>query len=109
MKNYYLALLLLIICHTIFSQEKTDTIFLPKIEKDTLFVAKDSIKKPIEEVLFSDEDLNTIDSLLIEEKFEQSDLPYTVDLINWEECDKDFKAVIRKNMIPLQRQPDKFA
>ena len=56
---------LLFLTFSIFSQEK-DSLTIQK--KDTLFVAKDSIKK-ITPDLFSDKDIQTIDSLIIEEKF----------------------------------------
>ena len=80
-------LFILLFPMSLFSQEKTDTIFLPKntielplkkdsllvyeVEKDTLFVANDSIKTPIivKQEFYSDTDLETIDSLLVEEKF----------------------------------------
>ena len=37
----------------------------------------------------------------IEAAFEESDLPYTVDIINWHSCSEAFQAVIQKDLIPL--------
>jgi len=34
-------------------------------------------------------------------EFEESDLPYKVDLVNWNNCDKDFRDQIQKNLTPL--------
>ena len=64
----------------IFSQEKNDTIIQPKI--DTLFIAKDSIKKPLKKEFFTDDDLKLIDSLLVDEKFSSpliDSLEYVID------------------------------
>nr|WP_235318282.1 lytic transglycosylase domain-containing protein [Polaribacter sp. Hel1_85] len=48
-------------------------------------MAKDSLVKPVKEELFSDKDLNTIDSLLVEEKFYSS----LVDSLSYVINDKD--------------------
>lgn len=54
---------------------------------------------------FSDLDLCFFDEisdkeyLNIEEDFENSDLPYKVDLINGNKCDEDFRDMIRQNMV----------
>jgi predicted nucleotidyltransferase len=56
---------------------------------------------------FSDLDLcyfDNIDSRIlsnIEEDFEESDLPYKVDIINFNDCSEDFKAIIKKDMVHL--------
>jgi predicted nucleotidyltransferase len=43
------------------------------------------------------------DTLLkLEEEFEESDLPYKVDLVNYNQCDEDFKKIIGSNYVPLQ-------
>jgi membrane-bound lytic murein transglycosylase D len=63
--NKFLFLLLFSV--SVFSQQEKDSIITAKI--DTLFIAKDSIKKDVKAELFSDTDLELIDSLLIEEKF----------------------------------------
>ena len=39
---------------------------------------------------------------MIEEEFEDSDLPYKVDLVNYNTCDRDFKERINKSYIQLQ-------
>ena len=60
-------LLVLFFSTSIFCQQQKDTI--PTIQKDTLFIAKDSIKNPNPTEFFTDADLKKIDSMLIEEKF----------------------------------------
>ena len=60
-------LLFLFFSTSIFCQQQKDTI--PTIQKDTLFIAKDSIKNPNPTEFFTDADLKKIDSMLIEEKF----------------------------------------
>jgi len=42
----------------------------------------------------------------IEEDFELSDLPYKVDLVNWNSCDADFKKLIKNDLICIQHGPD---
>ena len=67
---------------SIFSQQEKDSI---TIVKDTIFITKDSIKMMTQEGFFSDHDLKTIDSLLVEEKFNSS----LVDLEAYVLDDKD--------------------
>ena len=65
---------------SIFCQQQTDTILT--VQKDTLFIAKDSIKNPNPTDFFTDTDLKKIDSLVIEEKFSSSlidTLEYIID------------------------------
>lgn len=38
----------------------------------------------------------------IDEDFEESDIPYTVDLIDLSLCDESFRNLIQKDLIPLQ-------
>ena len=90
-------IIFLLLTSTVFSQEKNDTIFLNKkpvkkdslivVDKqiDTVFVAKDSIKNNVKEELFTDRDLDKIDSLLVDEKFNSSLIDTLVYVIN----DKD--------------------
>ncbi len=52
---------------SIFCQQQTDTI--RSVQKDTLFIPKDSINNPNPTDFFTDTDLKKIDSLVIEEKF----------------------------------------
>ncbi|PQJ80376.1 lytic transglycosylase domain-containing protein [Polaribacter porphyrae] len=71
---------LLFISFSVVSQEKIDTIIQPK--RDTIFIAKDSIKTPIKKEFFTDNDLKKIDSLLVEEKFNSAlidTLEYVID------------------------------
>lgn len=75
--------LLFFISISLFSQKEKDSITAAKI--DTLFIVKDSIKKNIRFDLFSDSDLKTIDSLLIDEKFNSS----LVDTLEYVIGDKD--------------------
>ena len=37
----------------------------------------------------------------IDEDFEESDLPFTVDVIDWNTSDADFKAKIKKDLIQI--------
>ncbi len=76
-------LFLLFFSFSIFSQEKKDSII--KVKKDTLFIAKDSIEKPLKKELFSDSDLKIIDSLIVEDKFNSS----LIDTLNYVINDKD--------------------
>ncbi|WP_298781170.1 lytic transglycosylase domain-containing protein [uncultured Polaribacter sp.] len=68
---------------SIFSQEKKDSILI--VKKDTFFIAKDSIKIIKQEDFFSDHDLKTIDSLLVDEKFNSS----LLDTLEYVIADKD--------------------
>lgn len=42
----------------------------------------------------------------IEEDFEESNLPYKVDLVDWQNCDKAFRDLIEDDLICLQASPD---
>lgn len=46
----------------------------------------------------------------IQEAFEESDLPFKVDLLNWNRCDADFQNSIEKDLVRVQDakavQPD---
>ncbi|HEV2916643.1 MAG TPA: nucleotidyltransferase domain-containing protein [Candidatus Babeliales bacterium] len=39
----------------------------------------------------------------IEEDFEESDLPFTVDLVNWNRADEAFKRLVYPDLVLLQR------
>lgn len=41
--------------------------------------------------------------MILEEEFENSDLPYKVDLVNYSKCDDDFKKAIGNNYVCLKR------
>jgi len=57
---------------------------------------------------FSDLDLcykdSIPDSVIIEleEKFEESDLPFKIDLLDWKRCAKDFQEIISKDLELIQ-------
>ncbi|SDU24934.1 membrane-bound lytic murein transglycosylase D [Polaribacter sp. Hel1_33_78] len=99
--------LLFFISISLFSQKEKDSITAAKI--DTLFIVKDSIKKNIRFDLFSDSDLKTIDSLLIDEKFNSS----LVDTLEYVIGDKDIigsqnivltTALLKKRLSDLDEQ-----
>ena len=48
------------------------------------------------------ENIPTCDLLQIEEDFEESDLPYKVDLIDWQGCDATFQSLIYKDLLLIQ-------
>ncbi len=60
---------------------------------------------------FSDLDLCFFDKipnniiLKIEEEFENSDLPYKVDLVDANTCDQEFLNIIKNNLFCLQKFP----
>lgn len=37
----------------------------------------------------------------IEEDFDESDLPYKIDLIDWNACDENFQTLIKKDLVLL--------
>ncbi len=37
----------------------------------------------------------------IEEDFEESNLPYKVDIVNWNDCSKEFQEIIKKDLFYL--------
>ena len=59
---------------------------------------------------FSDLDLLYFDEIsdstlvILEEEFENSNLPYKVDLIDYNQCDDDFKNIIGENYICIQEK-----
>ena len=71
----------------IFSQEKDS---IPIQKKDTIFIAKDSITNGAIEI-FTDDDLRTIDSLLIEEKFSSP----LIDTLEYVINDKDIVGTVK--------------
>lgn len=60
---------------------------------------------------FSDLDLCIMEPIdyktlsLIEGDFEESDFPYTVDIINWPKCTVEFQNLIRPNLELVQKRP----
>ncbi|WP_405563239.1 transglycosylase SLT domain-containing protein [Polaribacter sp. Asnod6-C07] len=83
MKKLFLFLL---ITNAIFSQQETDSVSNVKI--DTLIVAKDAIKTPVVKEFFTDNDLNLIDSLLVDERFSSP----LIDTLEYVIDDKDIKG-----------------
>jgi hypothetical protein len=61
---------------------------------------------------FSDLDLCFFEAIPVsvlsqlKEDFEESWLPYKVDLVDWNMCDKDFQSVITKDLILIQGNPE---
>ena len=57
---------------------------------------------------FSDLDLCFFDDIPwnirvhIEEDFEESNLPFTVDVIDWNMCNDSFQRVIKEDLVPLE-------
>ena len=39
----------------------------------------------------------------IEEDFEESDLPYKVDIVDWNKCSDDFRVLIKKDLVLIQQ------
>ena len=60
---------------------------------------------------FSDLDLCFFDPIPwniqahIEEDFEESDIPYKVDLVDWNACDETFRNLIKKDLILIKPAP----
>jgi len=56
---------------------------------------------------FSDLDICFMDNVPwnirahLDEDFEESDLPFKVDVVAWESCSKDFQQAIQKDLLPL--------
>ena len=83
-------LFFLLISFSTFSQQEKDSLLL--IKNDTLFIATDSIKEPIRKEFFTDNDLNLIDSLLVDEKFSSP----LIDTLEYIIDDKDIIGNTRK-------------
>jgi predicted nucleotidyltransferase len=62
----------------------------------------DKAKKFSDLDLFYKDNIPLRDIFLIEEEFEESNLPYKVDLIDYNSCDKEFQSIMNKNHIILQ-------
>ena len=92
MKKFFPLLFLTV---SIFSQEK-DTMLLK--QKDTVVFRKDSIQKVIVE-LFSDDDLITIDSLLIDEKFNSPLIDTLAYVLNDKDITGNVKTAVTKPLL----------
>ncbi|MBM3198936.1 MAG: nucleotidyltransferase domain-containing protein [Chlamydiae bacterium] len=47
------------------------------------------------------EPISSMDLSHLQEDFEESDLPYKVDIVSWQGCNEEFRAEIAKSMIPI--------
>ncbi|WP_299047494.1 lytic transglycosylase domain-containing protein [uncultured Polaribacter sp.] len=92
MKKFFPLLFLTV---SIFSQEK-DTMLLK--QKDTVVFRTDSIQKVIVE-LFSDDDLITIDSLLIDEKFNSPLIDTLAYVLNDKDITGNVKTAVTKPLL----------
>jgi predicted nucleotidyltransferase len=60
--------------------------------------------KPLSDIdLFYKEDIPEKIIISLENEFEESDLPYKVDLINYNSCDDDFKKIMDSNYVIVQK------
>jgi uncharacterized protein len=59
---------------------------------------------------FSDLDLCYVEEVpfrdlrKIHERFESSDLPFKVDIVDYKRCNRDFQEILKKEMVPLKDQ-----
>ena len=53
------------------------------------------------DIFFNEEIPNNI-LLKLEEEFEESDLPFKVDLINYKKCDSDFQSIMLSHAVKIQ-------
>jgi predicted nucleotidyltransferase len=51
------------------------------------------------------EDIPIKDLARLKEDFEESSLPYKVDLVNWKTCDDTFRSLMQKDLILIQGTP----
>lgn len=62
---------------------------------------------------FSDIDLFYVEPIpaktisQLEEELEESDLPYEVDLVDYQQCDADFQKILKSNYIQIQHRSGK--
>ena len=61
----------------------------------------ENFKKLSDVDLFYKEEIPIQILLKIEEDFEESDLPYKVDLVNYQQCDPEFQKIMLNNCICL--------
>lgn len=90
-------IIFLLITSTLFSQEKKESSI--RETKDSLFIFKDAIIKPVKKALFSDTELVLIDSLLIDEKFNSSLIDTLIYVINDKEIIGDKTIVLTKEIL----------
>ncbi|PQJ69027.1 MULTISPECIES: lytic transglycosylase domain-containing protein [Polaribacter] len=94
-------IIFLLITSSIFSQEKKDTLSL-NTKADTVFIAKDSIKEPIDQSFFSDSDLDLIDSLLVNEKFNSLLVDSLAYVINDKDIVGNTSTVLTTDLLKLR-------
>jgi len=90
----------LLLTNVVFSQEKNDTVLKTKI--DTLFIAKDSLIKPIKPTFYSDNDLKVIDSLLIEKQFNSALIDTLVYVINDKDITRNTTTVLTSALLKVR-------
>lgn len=106
-------IIFLLITSAVFAQEKKDTIFLVKNDTlkipskiDSLVVSRDTLDIVLSDTLvaktFSDKDLQTIDSLLIEEKFKSSLIDTLVYVLNDKDIIGDAKMSVTTDLLKLR-------
>jgi ribosomal protein S18 acetylase RimI-like enzyme/predicted nucleotidyltransferase len=52
--------------------------------------------------IFYFEEISNIDLSNLEEAFEESDLPFKIDIINFKKCDQEFQAIMMQNYVCLK-------
>ena len=102
-------ILFLFLSSAVFSQGKKDSILeinkdtlFHKKNTDTLFQTKNVKSKFIEKILFSDNELETIDSLLVEEKFKSSLVDSLIYLINDKDIIGTTKTSVTTDLLKLR-------
>ena len=48
------------------------------------------------------ENIPELDKSYLEEAFEESNLPFKVDVIEWHKISKDFQGIIKNDLVPIQ-------
>lgn len=63
----------------------------------------DKVKEFSDLDLFYKDDIPENIIMDIEDKFEESDLPYKVDIVNYNKCDEDFQRIMKSSCVKLKR------
>ncbi len=99
----------MLITSAVFSQKKKDSIInissdtiRALVQSDTIFLAKDSIKTPDVEELFSDEDLKKIDSLIVQEKFTSSLVDTLIYVLNDKDVIGEVKTAVTTDLLKIR-------
>ncbi len=64
----------------------------------------DKVKEFSDLDLFYTEDIPEKIIMNIENELEESDLPYKVDIVNYNKCDKTFQKIMKSGYVKLQRE-----